>query len=163
MEWHHQRDCHRSSSRLHDCHQLRHLAFQSVRHEPDQSIGAARGTESSDLLLNLFEAYEIVPGRKFNKRIENKKDDYEEGTATTVSGLMHQELIRFKDLRRSNKWQAPTAEEEQIVALTAQVKKLKWFTKKTKGTGSAATDDKRRVSHKNRDDDPGEAQNRGPA
>jgi hypothetical protein len=71
------------------------------------------------LLINLFEAYEIVPDRKFNKHTENKKDEYAEGAATSANGLMHQALTKFKDLKRSKKWQAPTAEEEQIVALIA--------------------------------------------
>ena len=112
---------------------------------------AARGTESSDLLINLFEAYEIVPDRKFNKHIENKKDDYEEGAATTVNGLMHQALTKFKDLKRSKKWQAPTAEEEQIVALVAQVEQLKKFTKKSKSSSEKVAD---KIRKKRRDDDP---------
>jgi hypothetical protein len=114
---------------------------------------AARGTGSSDLLINLFEAYEIVPDCKFNKHIENKKDDYEEGATTTVNGLMHQALTKYKDLKRSNKWQAPTAEEEQIVALTAQIEKLKRYTKK--GTGAETADgDKKRKDRVRRADDP---------
>jgi hypothetical protein len=112
---------------------------------------AARGTESSDLLINLFEAYEIVPDRKFNKHIENKKDDYEEGAATTVNGLMHQALTKFKDLKRSKKWQAPTAEEEQIVALVAQVEQLKQGTAKKKKSGEKGGEKQRK---QRRDDDP---------
>jgi hypothetical protein len=39
-----------------------------------KALAGARGTGSSDLLINLlFEAYEIVPDRKFNKHIENKR------------------------------------------------------------------------------------------
>jgi hypothetical protein len=63
---------------------------------------------------------------------------------------MHQALTKFKDLKRSKKWQAPTAEEEQIVALVAQVEQLKKFTKKTK-SGEKVVEKKRK---QRRDDDP---------
>jgi hypothetical protein len=103
-------------------------------------------------LINLFEASEIVPDHhRFKKHIKNKKDDYEEGVATTVNGLMHQALTKFKDLKRSKKWQAPTSEEEQIVALVAQqVEQLKKFTKKSKA-GEKTVE---RSCKQRRDDDP---------
>lgn len=113
---------------------------------------AARGAESSDLLINLFEAYEIVPDRKFIKHIEKKKDDYEDGGNTTPTILMHHALTKYKDLKRAKKWQAPSAEEEKIVALSAQVESLKKFAKK-KGhaTNTKESDGKK---GKRRDDDP---------
>jgi hypothetical protein len=62
-------------------------------------------------------------------------------------------LIRYKDRKRSGLWQAPSAEEEQIIALTAQVKGLQ--TKKH-GASSKSAKEKKLVSTKTprRNDDP---------
>jgi hypothetical protein len=43
-------------------------------------------------------------------------------------------LIKYKDRKRSDKWQAPSVEEEQILALTAQISDLQ----KAKTTTSAS-------------------------
>ena len=85
---------------------------------------SACGAISLDLKINLIEAYEIVPDKQFQKLVDKKKDKFEEGKDVLVPNFMHSFLTKFKDLVRDNKWQAPTAEEAQIVALSAQVEKL---------------------------------------
>ena len=86
---------------------------------------AARGESSSDLLINVFAAYLAVPDKKFVEYIEKQKDKFDEGEEITYKKLMQVALIKFKDRKRSDKWQAPSAEEEQIIALTAQIGDLK--------------------------------------
>ena len=82
---------------------------------------AARGETSSDLLINLFAAFMAVPDKKFVEYIEKQKDRYDEGEDLTTKRLMQVALIKYKDRKRSDVWQAPSLEEEQIMALTAQL------------------------------------------
>ena len=86
---------------------------------------AARGESSSDILINVFTAYLAVPDKKFVEYVEKQKDRFDEGEDITYKKLMQVALIKFKDRKRSDKWQAPSAEEEQILALTAQIGDLK--------------------------------------
>ena len=99
---------------------------------------AARGEASSDLLINLFSAYMAVPDKKFVEYIEKQKDKYDEGEEVTTKNLMQVALIKYKDRKRADKWQAPSAEEAQIIALTAQVHHLQsnQKTKSNAETGS---------------------------
>ena len=82
---------------------------------------AARGEISSDLLINLFTAFMAVPDKKFVDYIEKQKDRYDEGEGLSTKRLMQVALIKYKDRKRSDLWQAPSLEEEQILALTAQI------------------------------------------
>ena len=105
------------------------------------------------MLINLFSAYGAVPDKKFVEQIERQKDKFDDGEDVTVKTLMQVALIRYKDRKRSGLWQAPSAEEEQIIALTAQVKGLQ--TKKH-GARSKSTREKKLESTKTprRNDDP---------
>jgi hypothetical protein len=98
---------------------------------------AARGAQSSDLLINLFEAYLAVPDRKFVDHIEKQKDKFEDGDEVTEKTLMQVALIKFKDRKRSDKWQAPSAEESEIVALKAEIGELKKAKTTTPSAGKA--------------------------
>ena len=97
---------------------------------------AARGETSSDLLINLFAAFLAVPDKKFVEYIEKQKDKYDEGEDITTKKLMQVALIKYKDRKRSEMWQAPSPEEEQIMALTAQVGELQ----KQKSSSKATSD-----------------------
>jgi hypothetical protein len=85
---------------------------------------AARGESSSDLLINLFAAFMVVPDKKFVEYIEKQKDKFDEGEDVTTKKLMQVALTKYKDRKRSDTWQAPSAEAEQIMALTAQIGEL---------------------------------------
>jgi len=76
--------------------------------------------------------------------IERQKEKYDEGDAITVSVLMQSALNKFMDRKRDNKWQAPSADEQKIVALTAQVEKLK----KTKTPGRARNQESTRAPNR---------------
>jgi hypothetical protein len=94
-----------------------------VTHQVEQL--AARGESSSDLLINLFGAYLSVPDRKFVEYVEKQKDRFDKGEDISPKKLMQVALTKYKDRTRAGKWQAPSHEEEQIMALTAQLKDLK--------------------------------------
>jgi hypothetical protein len=105
---------------------------------------AARGETSSDLLINLFAAFMAVPDKKFVDYIEKQKDKYDEGEDLSTKRLMQVALIKYKDRKRADLWQAPSIKEEQILALTAQIdamKKAKISTAKTKKSDSKKAND----------------------
>jgi hypothetical protein len=81
---------------------------------------AARGEISTDLLLNLVDAYLAVPDKKFVEHIEKQKDKYDDGEDVTPKYLMQIALIKYKDRKRSDKWEAPSVETEQVLALNAK-------------------------------------------
>ena len=85
---------------------------------------AARG-ENPDFLINLFTAYMAVPDKKFVEYIEKQKDKFDEGEDVTTKKLMQVALTKFKDRKRSDTWQAPTPQDEEIMALNAEIIELK--------------------------------------
>ena len=85
---------------------------------------APRRKTLSDLLINLFAACMAVPDKKFVEYVESM-DKFDEGEDVTTKKLMQVALIKYKDRKRADKWQAPSVEEEQIIAWTAQIGDLK--------------------------------------
>lgn len=85
----------------------------------------ARGESSSDVLVNLFATYLTVPDKPFHDYVVAQKDKYDEGADIDDKKLMLLALTKYKDRIRANEWQAPSAEQEQIIALTAQINDLK--------------------------------------
>ena len=85
---------------------------------------ATRG-ETPDFLINLFTAYMAVLDKKFVECIEKQKDKFDEGEDVTVKKLMQVALTKFKDRKRSDTWQAPTPQDEEIMALSAEIVELK--------------------------------------
>ena len=109
---------------------------------------AARGETSSDLLINLFAAFMAVPDKKFVDYIEEQKDKFDEGEDITTKYLMQVALTKYKDRKRSDTWQAPSAETEQILALTAQISELqktKPAPEKGKKTGAGKSESKKKA------------------
>ena len=86
---------------------------------------AARGETTQDLLANLFKAYKAVKDCNFVAYIKKKEDQYEEGEDIEVDMLMLQASNKYKTMVQVGTWNAPSPEEEKILALQAQVQKLK--------------------------------------
>ena len=85
----------------------------------------ARGEVSNDLLVNLFKGYKASSDRRFVAYIEKKEEDYEDGTVSiTPQQLMTFAKNRYEVLVEKGLWNAPSAEEEKILALEATIKKL---------------------------------------
>jgi len=83
----------------------------------------ARGGTTHDLLLNLFKAYKVIKDKEFTKYINDKKNEYNEGKDINPSQLMLLASNKFKTMKQDDEWNAPSEEQEQIMALQAQVKK----------------------------------------
>jgi hypothetical protein len=86
----------------------------------------AAGVETSnDTLVNIFDAYLSVPDHAFRRYIERKKETYYDGTEDiTINALMDMALNKYNQLKQDGEWEAKTPEQEQIVALMAQLQKV---------------------------------------
>lgn len=85
----------------------------------------AHGHTTEDLLANLFKGYAETSDRSFVQYIAKKVDDYEEGIVIGPNKLMQLALNKYNTLKEAGKWNAPTEEQNKIVALEAEVNKMK--------------------------------------
>jgi hypothetical protein len=85
----------------------------------------ARGKATNDLLVNVFKGYQMAQDEDFAQFFKRKKDAYDEGADITVASLMDAAENKYKTRLLTGEWSAPTKEQEQILALTAQVDKLR--------------------------------------
>ena len=80
-----------------------------------------RGETSDDLMMNLFDGYLACANKKFVEYIERMKDAYDEGAELTAETLMtHAETKYAQRTGLDKDWNAPTEEQEDIVALKAK-------------------------------------------
>ena len=78
------------------------------------------------LITNLFIAYGLVPGPVFKAYMTNHQDAYMDSKADyTDEKLMEIAINKHKMLMESETWNAPTAHDSQIIALTAEIDALK--------------------------------------
>jgi hypothetical protein len=91
---------------------------------------AARGESSNDLLTNLFKGYEAATDKIFVDYICRKKERYKEGEDVTADALMEQANRKYKLIKENVTWNAPSEQEEKILALMPEVKSLNNFKKK---------------------------------
>jgi len=84
-----------------------------------------QGETTNDLLVNLFDGYLVSTDRCFCNYIENVRNDYLDGAHITVTQLMMKAEKKYEDLVLDKKWNSPTEEQEEIVALRVQVETLK--------------------------------------
>ena len=85
----------------------------------------ARGERCDDLMINLFKGYQSASDGEFVRYIKQKKDAYDDGDDMTPESLMTLALNKYETLSKQDLWNAKTAEQEQIVALTAELGKIK--------------------------------------
>jgi hypothetical protein len=78
---------------------------------------AARGESTSDTLVNLFKAYEVVPDKTFRDYVSQKRSLYEEGQVIEPEALMTMAENKYKALVESRRWNLPTEEERRRGAL----------------------------------------------
>jgi len=84
----------------------------------------AGGEMTNDLLAHLFMAYKAVSNCEFVTYIPKKEDEYEEGAEIKTNALMLLVDNKFKTFCQANTWNAPSLEEEKILALKSQIQKL---------------------------------------
>ena len=85
----------------------------------------ARGQQTEDLLSNLFKGYATASDRNFTEYIGKKQDEFDEGVDIDPQRLMQLALNKYQTLVEGGKWNAPTEAESKIIALEAEVKKMK--------------------------------------
>lgn len=86
---------------------------------------SARGERTQDLLTNLFKGYLSAKDRVFCAYINSKKEKHEEGQNISTDQLMKWARNKFDIIKESGKWNAPSSEEQQIIALRAEIKSIK--------------------------------------
>ena len=112
----------------------------------------ARGEFTNDLLINLFKGYLAATDKAFTTYIDKKLEAYEEGQDMTADQLMLWARNKYDLLLDKGTWNAPTEQEEKIIALQAQLKEMekKLSTKKPqqnqkgKSTSSNKPNDKKK-------------------
>ena len=78
-----------------------------------------------DLLTNRFKGHLACSDKKFVEHIEKLKDDCKEGANIEHKLLMTKAQQKHKTRVLANAWNAPTEEQEEIIALQAEVKEMK--------------------------------------
>jgi hypothetical protein len=77
-------------------------------------------------LANHFDALASVPDVPFTQCVDRIKDEYDESDPkVTVDYLMNRCELKCKVLQRSGKYNAPSKEEERIIALSTEVDRMK--------------------------------------
>jgi hypothetical protein len=74
--------------------------------------------------VHVFKGYETAQDSEFALFIKRKKDAYDEGGDITVTSLMDAAENKFKTRALLKTSSTPTKEQEQILALPAQVNPL---------------------------------------
>ena len=107
---------------------------------------AAREGVTHDLMTNLWKAFSVASDHEFVQYIKRKKDLYDEGAEITPDSLMRDAENKYKTLIQEEKWNSMSTEQTQIVALSAQVKKLSdnrvQLSNKSKRKGKGKSDEK---------------------
>lgn len=104
---------------------------------------AARGETTNDLLVNLFKGYHAASDRRFVAYIEKKEEEYEDGTTPlTPNTLMALAKNRYEVLLEKGQWNAPSAEEEKILALEATLKRMQSQQQRANKSRSTDSNDK---------------------
>jgi hypothetical protein len=87
----------------------------------------ARNKTTDDLLINLFKGYLCASDKTFVAYIQRKQEKYEDEEQEeelTPPVLMNAANTKYKILKEKGVWNAPSEEEEKILALEAKVSKL---------------------------------------
>jgi hypothetical protein len=95
---------------------------------------SARGETTKDLLTNLFKGYRAATDRTFVEYITKKEDDYDEGREVEPIVLMDLAENKYKKMVEEGRWNAPSDSDAKIIALKAELDKLK----KAKGKNPGA-------------------------
>ena len=104
----------------------------------------SRGETTQDLLINLFKGYMACSDREFVAYIKRKQDGFEEGADVEPDQLMKNAADKYKTLLQKGSWNAPDANEEKILALQSEIRKLK----KKSTTGHGGKSNKRAKASK---------------
>jgi hypothetical protein len=90
------------------------------------------GETTYDLIHHLFKGYAAASDNVFKQYILKKKDLFEEGTLISADQLMSYAENKYKIMKQNLTWCAPTKEDQQFIALNAELKALKVQNDKSK-------------------------------
>jgi hypothetical protein len=106
----------------------------------------ARGETSQDTMMNVQAAYMVCNDTDFVRHAKDEYMRWEQGATITLKQYMTSCLTKYKTLKMKGMWEALSPEQEQIIALTAEVSSLKYKAKSGKGkstsNGASKTTDK---------------------
>ena len=85
----------------------------------------ARGEDVPSFIVYLFKGYKAAADDTFKKYIQNQRDLYDQGESMDHYTLMTRALNKYKTMLEDSEWCAISPQEEQIIALSAQLKQLK--------------------------------------
>ena len=92
---------------------------------------ASRGETTNDLLSNLFKGYLAASDHTFVKYINRKQEEYDDGLSLTRFQLMDLADKKYTNLKLNETWNAPSEQEEKILALSVEVAKIRKTSSKT--------------------------------
>ena len=84
----------------------------------------ACGSETQDLLTNLFKAYVSFKDAHFVDYVNEKLSQYEEGELMEADQLMTLTANEYKNMMIQNQWEAPSPHDATIQALKSKVEEL---------------------------------------
>jgi hypothetical protein len=120
----------------------------------------ARGETSQDTMMNVNTAYMACKDADFVRHAKDEYGRWEQGaTMTLLKGYMASCLVKYKTLKMKGLWEAPSPEQEQIIALTAAVSSLK--TKAASKVGNKTKTGSSDKSNKKTDKVPSRTRNAG--
>ena len=86
----------------------------------------SRNEQTLDLLTNLFRAYHLCGDRDFQDYIKKLKREHDDSTTTLdEETLMAKAELVYNTSIEEGTWKEPTAEQEELIALRAQLTKVK--------------------------------------
>ena len=85
----------------------------------------ARGERCDDLMTKLFKGYLDAADRKFVCYVNTKQEAYNNGKYITSDKLMTVALNKFEILSINSQWKSKSPEEEQTVAMSSKIRKIK--------------------------------------
>jgi hypothetical protein len=85
----------------------------------------ARGESSQDTTMNINSAYMACKDANFVRHAKDKYGRWEQGATVALKGYMASCLVKYKTLKMKGPWEAPSPEQEQIIALTAAMSSLR--------------------------------------
>ena len=76
-------------------------------------------------MINLFKEYQVASDGEFVRYINIKQNQYKDGYNISTDKLMTSALNKFEILRKYNKWNTMSPNQEQIVDIAYVVEKIK--------------------------------------
>ena len=86
---------------------------------------AAHGETTQDLLTNLFKGYKAATDSAFTAYIQHKEEESNDGNAITPNSLMSFARNKFVTLTTEGKWNAMSVTDTKLVAMRAEINRLK--------------------------------------